>query len=394
MEIVPFTIAVPQAELDELQVRLSMTRLPDEVLASGWALGTDLAYLRDLVHYWRAEFDWRTQERALNTFSHFCANIDGLTIHFVRARGVGLRPLPLILTHGWPSSFVEMLKILPRLADPARFGGDPADAFDVVVPSLPGFAFSARPPRGAMTDTQIADVWCRLMVEGLGYERFCAHGSDVGGGVTRQLGRRYPDRLIGIHTNGIAERPTLEPGDPPFTAAELAFFAEQDRWDEEEGAYAHMQHTKPQTLAYGLTDSPAGLAAWIIEKFRAWSDCHGEIERRFSKDELLTTIGLYWLTGTINASFGPYFADGFADDPTEHPAPIGRIVVPCGVALFPKNMDRPPRELGERLLTVHRWTEMPRGGHFPALEEPDLLVDDLRAFFRPLRDGASESPKA
>jgi pimeloyl-ACP methyl ester carboxylesterase len=278
-----------------------------------------------------------------------------------------------------------MLKILSRLTDPAGHGGDPADAFDVVVPSLPGFAFSDRPPRGAMTDGQIAGLWRQLMIEGLGYARFGAHGGDVGGGVTRQLGRRYPQQVIGIHTNGVSGHPTLAPDDPAFSAAELAFFAEQDRWDEEEGAYAHVQHTTPQTLAYGLTDSPAGLAAWIAEKFRAWSDCDGEVERRFSKDELLTNISLYWLTGTINSSFGPYYADGFADEPAADPAPPGRIQVPCAVALFPKNMDQPPRELGERLLTLQRWTVMPRGGHFPALEEPDLLVEDLRAFFRPLR---------
>lgn len=388
MDIQPFTIAIPQQALDDLQQRLALTRWPDEIPGMGWRFGTDLTYVRALVDYWQSAFDWRAQEQALNTLAHFRADIDGLGIHFIHARGVGPRPLPLILTHGWPSSFVEMLKILSRLTDPAGHGGDPADAFDVVVPSLPGFAFSDRPPRGAMTDGQIAGLWRQLMIEGLGYARFGAHGGDVGGGVTRQLGRRYPHQVIGIHTNGVSGHPTLAPDDPEFSAAELAFFAEQDRWDEEEGAYAHVQHTTPQTLAYGLTDSPAGLAAWIAEKFRAWSDCDGEVERRFSKDELLTNISLYWLTGTINSSFGPYYADGFADEPTADPGPPGRIQVPCAVALFPKNMDQPPRELGERLLTLQRWTVMPRGGHFPALEEPDLLVEDLRAFFRPLRGTA------
>jgi pimeloyl-ACP methyl ester carboxylesterase len=236
-----------------------------------------------------------------------------------------------------------------------------------------------------MTRGQIADLWRHLMVVGLGYPHFGAHGGDVGGGVTRQLGHRFPHEVIGIHINGFSDRPTLGPNDPAFSAQERAFFAEQDRWDEDEGAYAHLQHTRPQTLAYGLTDSPAGLAAWIVEKFRAWSDCDGDVELRFSKDELLTNISLYWLTGTINASFGPYYADGVADTLTTAPAPTGRIHVPCAVALFPKNIDLPPRELGERLLTIQRWTVMPRGGHFPALEEPDLLVEDLRAFFRPLR---------
>jgi pimeloyl-ACP methyl ester carboxylesterase len=374
-----------QQTLDDLQRRLAMTRWPDEIPSAGWRFGTNLAYLRELVDYWQATFNWRAQEQALNMFAHFRADINGLGVHFIHARGVGPRPLPLILTHGWPSSFVEMLKILPRLTDPARYGADSEDAFDVVVPSLPGFAFSDRPLRGALTRGQIADLWRRLMVEGLGYPRFGAHGGDVGGGVTRQLGHRYPHEVIGIHLTGISGRPTLGPNDPAFSAQELAFFAEQERWDVDEGAYAHLQQTKPQTLAYGLTDSPVGLAAWIIEKFRAWSDCDGDVERRFSKDELLTNMSLYWLTGTINASFGPYYAEGFADASTGAPAPTGRISIPCAVALFPKNIDQPPRELGERLLTVQQWTVMPRGGHFPALEEPDLLVEDLRAFFRPLR---------
>jgi pimeloyl-ACP methyl ester carboxylesterase len=390
MDIRPFTIAISQPALDDLQQRLVMIRWPDEIPSAGWRFGTNLTYLRELVDYWQTSFDWRAQEHALNAFAQFRADIDGLGVHFIHARGVGPRPLPLILSHGWPSSFVEMLKILPRLTDPARHGGDPADAFDIVAPSLPGFAFSDRPLRGAMTRGQIADLWRRLMVEGLGYHRFGAHGGDVGGGVTRQLGLRHPHEVIGIHLTSISGRPTLGPNDPAFGAAELAYFAAEDRWDEEEGAYAHVQHTKPQTLAYGLTDSPAGLAAWIVEKFRAWSDCDGDVERRFTKDELLTNISLYWLTETINASFGPYYAEGFADTPIAAAAPTGRIRVPCAMALFPKNIDQPPRELGERLLTLQRWTVMPRGGHFPALEEPDLLVDDLRAFFRPLRGQASE----
>lgn len=385
VDILPFTISMPQEALDDLHLRLGLTRFPDEVVGTDWRFGTDLEYLRELVAYWRDDFDWRAQESALNEFPHFRAYIDGVGVHFIQVRGVGPHPMPLVLTHGWPSSFFEMLKVIPRLADPSRYGGDPTDAFDVVVPSMPGYTFSDRPPQGAMTRGQMADLWTRLMVEGLGYERFGAHGGDVGGGVTRQLGRRHPDRLIGIHLDGIYEHPILGPDDPPFTERELAFFAETERWDQEDGAYSHMQETRPQTLAYGLNDSPAGLAAWIVEKFREWSDCGGDVESRFTKDDLLTNISLYWLTGTINSSFGPYFSEGFADAPVAEPGPTKRIEVPSAVGNFPKNIDHPPREFAERLLDLRQWTEMPRGGHFPALEEPDLLVEDIRSFFRPLR---------
>ncbi len=274
------------------------------------------------------------------------------------------------------------------LTDPVRYGGDPADAFDVVIPSLPGYGFSDRPAdpqQGA--DSRIADVWSRLMTDVLGYLRFGAHGGDVGGGVTCQLGRFYPQRVAGIHVNGVSIRPYLGPEVPELSERERAFYAEYERWDAEEGAYALIQHTRPQTLAYGLNDSPAGLAAWIIEKFRAWSDCNGEVEQRFTKDELLTNISLYWFTQTINSSFGPYYVEdeGAALRKRE------RIEVPCAVSLFPKYMDQPPQELAERVYNLQRWTQMPRGGHFPALEEPELLVEDIRAFFRPLRESATNT---
>lgn len=382
MNVNPFTIAVPQAALDDLQMRLAQTRWPDEIPGSGWSYGSNLAYMKEVVSYWQTTFDWRRQEQQLNRLAHFRTMIHGMGIHFVHERGIGPHPFPLILTHGWPSSFLEMLKILPRLTDPARFGGNPADAFDVVIPSLPGYGFSDRPPRPEQgADTSIADVWSRLMSDMLGYPRFGAHGGDVGGGVTCQLGRLYPQHVAGIHVNGVSVRPYLGPDVPELSEREKAFYAEQERWDVEEGAYILLQHTKPQTLAYGLNDSPAGLAAWIIEKFRSWSDCGGEVERRFTKDELLTNISLYWFTQTINSSFGPYYVED--ERAALHQGE--RIEVPCAVSLFPKNMDQPPRELAERVYTLQRWTQMPRGGHFPALEEPELLVEDIRAFFRPLR---------
>lgn len=378
----PFTIAVPQSALDDLHQRLSLTRWPDEIPGSGWAYGSNLAYMKELVRYWQTTFDWRSQEQKLNTFAHFHTTIDGTKIHFLHMRGNGPHPIPLLLTHGWPSSFVEMLKILPRLTDPAQYGGDPADTFDVIVPSLPGYGFSDRPPQPRMTDAQIAGMWNRLMTDVLGYTRFAAYGGDVGGGVTCQLGRLYPQQVIGIHVLNVSVLPYLGSDAPPLSEQESRFLADRERWDAEEGAYAHIQQTRPQTLAYGLNDSPAGLAAWIVEKFRAWSDCDGEVERRFSKDELLTNISLYWLTQTINSSFGPYYTD---DDENNTLRKGERVEVPCAFALFPKNLEHPPRELAERGYNVQRWTQMPRGGHFPALEEPALLAEDIRAFFRPMR---------
>ncbi len=387
MKIHPFDIAVAQAALDDLHQRLSQTRWPDEIPGSGWNYGSNLTYMKDLIRYWQTTFDWQHQEQQLNTLPHFRTMIDGMGIHFVHERGNGPHPFPLILTHGWPSSFVEMLKILPMLTDPARYGGDPADAFDVVIPSLPGYGFSDRPPRPEQgADTRIADMWSRLMTDVLGYPRFGAHGGDVGGGVTCQLGRLYPQQVIGIHVLNVSVLPYLGADAPPLSNQERTFLAERERWDAEEGAYAHIQHTRPQTLAYGLNDSPAGLAAWIVEKFRSWSDCDGEVERRFTKEELLTNISLYWLTQTINSSFGPYYAD---DDEGEALRKGERVEVPCAFALFPKNLEHPPRELAERGYNVQRWTQMPRGGHFPALEEPALLAEDLRAFFRPLREPRS-----
>ncbi len=387
MKIHPFDIAVAQAALDDLHQRLSQTRWPDEIPGSGWNYGSNLTYMKDLIRYWQTTFDWQHQEQQLNTLPHFRTMIDGMGIHFVHERGNGPHPFPLILTHGWPSSFVEMLKILPMLTDPARYGGDPADAFDVVIPSLPGYGFSDRPPRPEQgADTRIADMWSRLMTDVLGYPRFGAHGGDVGGGVTCQLGRLYPQQVIGIHVLNVSVLPYLGADAPPLSNQERTFLAERERWDAEEGAYAHIQHTRPQTLAYGLNDSPAGLAAWIVEKFRSWSDCDGEVERRFTKEELLTNISLYWLTQTINSSFGPYYAD---DDEGEALRKGERVEVPYAFALFPKNLEHPPRELAERGYNVQRWTQMPRGGHFPALEEPALLAEDLRAFFRPLREPRS-----
>ena len=381
MPIDPFEVRIPQAALDGLRERLAHTRWPDQLLDSGWGYGSELSYMKELVDYWQGGFDWRAQEDAINSYAHFRAGVDGLGIHFIHERGRGANPMPLIVTHGWPGSFYEMLKIIPLLTDPAGHGGDANDSFDVVVPSLPGYGFSDRPTRPGMSKSRIAEIWQQLMTEVLGYRRFGAHGGDIGAGVTTKLGLNHPARLLGIHITAVAN-PYLGPGTAPLTEAERDFVEFTQHWETEEGAYGHIQATRPQTLAYGLNDSPAGLAAWIVEKFRAWSDCGGQVESRFTKDELLTNITIYWVTETINSSIRLY-----ADNRLQPPGfkEGERITVPCGIALTREKIDQVPREWAERSYNVQRWTEFPRGGHFAAMEEPELLVEDIREFFRPLR---------
>src|SRR5712692_1405589 len=382
LNVDPFTIAIPQTDLDDLQQRLAQTRWPDELPGSGWDAGSNQAYMKELVSYWQTTFDWRKQEQELNAFPHFRVTIDDTGIHFLHVRGKGPRPLPLILTHGWPSSFIEPLNILPRLTDPASFGGDPADAFDVVLPSLPGWGFSDRPKESGITYTRIAKAWNRLMSEVLGYPRFAASGSDIGAIVTSELGRIAPHQIIGLHLPGMMDFSALKAVASPLSKPEQTYFAELERWAQAEGGYMHIQNTKPQTLAYGLNDSPTGLAAWIVEKFRAWSDCEGEVERCFTKDELLTNVMLYWATGAINASFWPYYSWRHGDWTL---ADSPRIEVPAAYIAFPREINRPPRSMAERVLNIQRWTTMDRGGHFAALEQPEALATDIRTFFRQFR---------
>lgn len=383
MEVRPFTIHVPDDVLDDLRRRLDHTRFPDEIPGAGWDYGSNLAYLKALVHYWRTDFDWRAQEAQLNRWHHYKTLVDGLDIHFIHERGIGPHPMPLIMTHGWPSCFFEMTRILPLLTDPGRHGGDPADAFDLVVPSLPGFGFSDPATERGMDVQRVAGLWNALMTANLGYPRFAAQGGDIGAGVTSRLGYAHADNLYGIHLTSIT-RPTpyLGPDARPLTPAEQALIDQRARWQQEEGGYAHIQGTKPQTLAYGLNDSPAGLAAWIVEKYRTWSDCNGDVEARYSKDELLTIVTLYWVTQTISSSTRMYLENQRTlwvmgkDD---------RVPAPAGMAMFPQEIARPPREWGERSYNILRWEEMPRGGHFAAWEEPALLAQEIRAFFRQFR---------
>lgn len=376
-----FTIAVPDDVLQDLRERLLRTRWPDEIADSGWDYGTNLTYLKELVTYWLNQYDWRAHERALNALPHYRAEIDGLGIHFIHQPGNGPAPLPLIVTHGWPSTFYEMTKIIPLLADPGAGGGDPSDAFHVVVPSLPGYGFSDRPTQRGMNVVRIADLFAQLMRDVLGYDRFGAHGGDWGAAVTARLGFAYPQNVVGIHLTMLIGRPTIA-ADEQLSEEEQAFLRQMERWRQEEAGYSMIQGTKPQTLAYGLNDSPAGLAGWIVEKFRSWSDCGGDVERRFTKDELLTNIMIYWVTQTINSSTRLYY------EQRHNPWTLGegeRITVPTGVASFPGEIARAPRSWFERACNLQRWAEMASGGHFAAMEEPERLVEEIRAFFRPLR---------
>lgn len=348
-DVKTFEINVPQEVLNDLKERLARTRWTDQVEGAGWDYGTNLEYIKELTNYWQNQYDWRKQEAILNGFAQFRVAIDGFGIHFIHERGKGPEPMPIIISHGWPSSFSEMVKIIPLLTDPGKYGGDPADSFDVVVPSLPGFGFSDRPGQRGMNLFSISDLWAKLMTDVLGYKKFAAAGGDIGCLVTKVLAQTHSEPLIGIHLIGTG----LPLGNIPtdLSEAEKQYLGGFQQWAASEGAYSMLQSTKPQTLSYGLNDSPVGLAAWIIEKFRAWSDCNGEVEKRFSKDELLNNIMVYWLTGTIGSSVRTYFE-------MSQPSPLipkmaEFIKVPTGVIVFPKDLGAmPPKEWGERCMNI------------------------------------------
>ena len=367
-----FTIDVPAAVLRDLDERLARTRWPDQLPGTGWDYGADTAYLRELVDYWQNEYDWREQERALNRFEHYRATVDGTRIHFVHAKSRDPNAIPLLLLHGWPSSFVQMLDLIPLLTDPAAHGLPSAPSFHVVAASLPGFGFSDVPPRPGVGFATSAELMATVMHDALGYERYGVRGSDLGGVIVRQMALKHPEQIIGVHLTGIIG---AAGGAPPYTAAEQAFIDAVARV-EPELAYARLQTSKPQTLAHSLNDSPVGLAAWIIEKFRAWSDCGGDVESRFSKDELITNLMIYWATGTAPASVRMYY------DFVREPLVSGRVERPVGMLMSTKDLFPPaPREFGERLLNVQHWVETDVGGHFLEWEEPALVARDLQTFF-------------
>jgi len=378
----PFSLRVPDNAITDLRERLARTRFPIRRPATPGQYGTSVDYLRGLIEYWCTNFDWRAQEARLNAFPQFKAPLHDIDVHFLHVPGKGPNPCPLLLMHGWPGSVFEFMDIIPRLTDPARFGGDPADAFTVVAPSLPGYGMSFRPGQKRFGIEEIADCLADLMTETLGYRRFAAQGGDWGGITASRMGYAHADKLIGIHVNLLAVRRDTNMVSNP-TPEERTYLGELAQWLKEETGYQWIQGTRPQTLSFALTDSPAGLAAWIVEKFRVWSDCNGDVESAFTRDQLLANISLYWFTGAIGSSFFPYYFR------MHRPWPIpegGRIEVPTGYAAFPREILRAPRSLAERTYTnLQRWTVMSRGGHFAAMEEPDALADDVRAFFRPLR---------
>ncbi|HEX3431481.1 MAG TPA: epoxide hydrolase [Rhizomicrobium sp.] len=377
MTVYPFHIEIPDGALADLKERLSRTRWPDAMEGGGWRYGTDLEFLKALTSWWRDRFDWRAAEARLNAFPQFVAEIDGIDVHFLHAKGKGPDPLPLIITHGWPSSVAEFTKLIPLLTDPESHGGRAEDAFDVVAPSLPGFGFSQRPCHSGMSSRAVTGLWTKLMKRTLGYQRFFAHGGDIGGGITNRLGR-WKDAAA-IHT--MVAAPVADTKAPPPSDAEKAWLARVELWEKDEGAYGHQQRTRPQTLAFGLNDSPVGLAAWIVEKWQSWSDCGGDILSRFTTDELLTNIGIYWFTETIGSSMRMYYES--AHDP--RPESTAKIDVPARIFLTREDVDLCPPEYVARSYTDFSYGIAERGGHFLAAEEPDILAGDIRTWFRRFR---------
>jgi len=375
--IVPYRIDVAEPVLTDLNERLARTRFPSEIEGSGWDYGTNLAYLKELVAYWRTKFDWRAQEQKLNQLAQFKTTIDGVEIHFVHQKSSHPGATPLVLIHGWPGSFVEFVKVIGPLTEPTRFGGKAEDAFHVVALSLPGYGLSGKPRNRGYSSRRMAHTIAQLMAR-LGYTRYGAQGGDWGGVIIRQLGLVDPDHLIGLHSNMCVA--TAPPGPNPndgVPADELQRLEATRGRMATETAYQQIQGTKPMTLGYGLNDSPAGLAAWIVEKFRTWSDSGGDVEKRFTKDELLTNITLYWVTESAPSSIRLYF-ENRVDNGLQ-----GRVNVPFACARFPGEVFAlVPRKWIELQYNLVQMTEMPRGGHFAAMEEPELLVEDVRKFFR------------
>ncbi len=382
MGIRPFYIHVEDQTLDDLQRRLARTRWPTITGENGWKFGTSSAYLRELMSYWRTGYDWRLQESKLNELPQFKANLDGGDLHFAHVKGRSMRALPLLLLHGWPDSFCRFAKVIPTFSDPERAGGTSKDAFDVVVPSLPGFAFSGRVqfPNQERPMRQTAEMLWQLMTQVLGYERFAIAGGDTGSAVAQNLAIAHPSSVVGIHVTDLSwHAGNVDPA--MASKAEQKYLEASKKRFMEDGAYIMVQTTEPRGLTPGLNDSPVGLASWILDRFHSWSD-GGDHLRTFTPDELLTNIMLYWVTQTIDSSVHHYYAE--ARSPSLLPS--SHVDVPCAVALFPHDAAGiPPRSLGERTLNVQRWAEMPRGGHFGPLEEPALYAHDVVEFFRPLR---------
>jgi epoxide hydrolase len=387
----PFRLDIPQSEIDDLHERLDRTRWPDAMPGAGWTHGVSADYLRELVRHWRHDYDWRAAEARLNEWPQFTTVIDGAHIHFAHIRSPEPDAVPLVLTHGWPGSVVEFLDVVGPLTDPAAHGGDPADAFHVVVPGIPGFGLSGPTVEPGWEARRVADAWAELMTR-LGYRRFGAQGGDWGSGISRELGRVRPERVIGVHLNLLpGAQATTEPTEEELAALDpgerertLTSWHRWSAWTADGSAYAQLHATRPQTLAYALTDSPVGQLAWIIEKFREWTDSEELPEEAVDRDLLLTNVMLYWLTRTAGSAARIYYERAHTTGRVARPAEPS--TAPTALAVFPAEIQLPLRHRAERTENLVRWTEFDRGGHFPAMEEPDLLVGDVRAFFRQLRE--------
>jgi pimeloyl-ACP methyl ester carboxylesterase len=385
--VTPFTVAIAQERLDDLAERLARTRWPIDYANGDWNYGANLDYLQEVVKYWRTAYDWRRHEREMNRFKHYRTVIDGVPIHFIHERGKGPDPIPLILSHGWPWTFWDMYKIIGPLADPGAHGGDRRDAFDVVVPSLPGFVFSTPLTKPGINAFTTADLWQMLMNDVLGYPKFGAHGGDWGALITAQLGHKYADRLIGIHMLNGAPLDFFNVGLPnaaDYAPDEAGWYEKTTDFFGDKAAYFAIQSAEPQTIAYGLNDSPVGLCAWLLEKRRNWSDCDGDVERCFTKDELLISVMLYWLTESFGTS-ARYYAEARRHpwEPSHHGQPV--VNTPTGIALFEKDLGHWPRRMMERGYDLRHYRRFPKGGHFCPMEQPQTVIDELRVFFRALR---------
>jgi len=376
-DITGFRIDIPDADLDDLRQRLRQTRWPEPETVDDWSQGIPLAYVRQLCEYWLERYDWRATEARLNRLPQFVTEIDGIDIHFVHARSAEDGALPLVITHGWPGSIVEFGKVIGPLTDPVAFGGNAEDAFHVVCPSLPGYGFSGKPSRPGWGVGHIADAWDQLMGR-LGYARYGAQGGDWGAQVTTAIGMRHPEHLAGIHLNMPIAFPDPAAGDDRTDREQAALDSMEyyGRWD---SGYSKEQSTRPQTVGYGLVDSPAGLCAWIVEKFWSWTDCDGDPGNVLSRDELLDNVMLYWLPAT-GASSARLYWESF-NQPS-----LGPVTVPVGCSIFPKEIFRPVRAWAQQQFpNLHYWNELDRGGHFAAFEQPEAYVGEVRASFRPLR---------
>lgn len=383
---VPFTVAIDDADLDDLRRRLAAVRWADDFGNDDWTYGVERGWLEDMVAYWRDTYDWRATEAAMNALPQWRVELDDIPIHYVHVRGKGPDPMPIVITHGWPWTFWDMRHLIGPLTDPAAHGGDPADSFDVIVPSLPGFGFSTPLRTTGVNVRRVAQLWTRLMTEVLGYDRFAAYGGDWGAIVTAELGHAHPEHLIGVDMS-LAVIPGVS-----RAAVTAEAWADDEAWmvaraaESERLIRSHVVvHTHdPQTLAYALADSPVGTAAWLWERRRAWSDCDGDVLRVFDRDELCTLASVYWLTGTIATSLRLYFEHFNGGWPALHdrrPA----IGVPTGFSIFPRDVVFLPRAIAAERTDLRRWTVMPKGGHFGPAEQPALMVDELRAMFQPLR---------